>query len=155
MATYGVAFSLFVNIEHAKRAKVDDRFPNKPGLRVIRFVDGHIGRPIGWSHVQKGDPKLSLSWNKHMRERTQIHAYWSDDMWGPWPDVGGKLAQREWQPVQVTTGYAVNAWSEARAAKKAWEMLLAGDRQFLEWNDATSDKRWTGFFHPWLSTAAS
>lgn len=81
MTQFLVSISLFVNVEKAQAAIVEEPFSGCPGLFVLRFRDGHVGRPIGWAFVQRGSQRVS-SWNAAMRDGTQIYAYWSNDFWG-------------------------------------------------------------------------
>jgi hypothetical protein len=81
-----------------------------------------------------------------MRERGDIHALFSNNAFGPIPQVGGRIKDLDWQPLQVSTVYPVRAWTEKQAAHRAWELLVSGSRFCTEWYDGSPDGRWTQFF---------
>ena len=142
-----VSISLFVNVHRARERS----FLGDPGggdgshLFSICFTDGSWGRQMGWVMVSDND-RWPTEWNRKLREREEIHGLFSDDSFGPIPLPGGRISNRDWQPLQVSTVYPVRAFRVKTAAQKAWELLLSGSRAHTEWYDASPDRRWSKLF---------
>lgn len=153
---YFAAISLFVRLEDAPKAYVSSRPSSLMyGTYPVSFIDGNVGRSIGWVHVHT-NPITASAWNKDMRERTTILAFWKDNHLAlpkvveSWPGYFNWAQEpiniSEYHPVQLTTVYPVRGMTESRAAKAAWALLLAGDRTHTEWYDASPDRRWSRLF---------
>ena len=145
MYQHYVSISLFVHLDKCHQRTMLTKDSSLPELYSVGFVDGRVLRQIGWIAVYKTSSPSSF-WNRRMQERTDIHCLFSNDSYGPIPNVGFRIRDVEWQPVQLTTEYPVTAFTQKRAAQKAWDALLSGSRTYTEWYDASRDQRWTKMF---------
>jgi hypothetical protein len=138
-----VALSLFANMQNALAAKITEKIAKgwDPSLYFVGYRQGQVIRSIGWACVR--DIRVATaSWNEDMRNCKTLYAVWHDDGIATWR-TNMRIDPSKYQPVQLTTVYAVRALTEMKAAEAALQLLLNGDQNHLEWYDASPDKRWS------------
>jgi hypothetical protein len=157
---YFVAISLFADLEKARDAYVEHKFGSNGPWEVygVSLRAGSVAQLLGWVVVCTND-RAPAYWNKLMRSKRHRYALWRHDglvfapygfptdppgdPWKPRP----LLDPESLQDVQLATVYPLRELNEKRAAKRAWELFMTGDRSRTEWYDASVDRRWTELFH--------
>ena len=154
---YFVAISLFAELERVREAYVEHKFSNSPDVYSVSMRTGSVAHSLGWVNVCTNDSAPTY-WNEQMRNKRHRLALWrhdglefapygfpTDPPGDPWKRPP-PLDYESFQDVQLTTVYPVREFTEKRAAKAAWALLLAGNRSHTEWYDASVDRRWTKLF---------
>jgi hypothetical protein len=144
---YFVAISLFSSIELAQKARVDYRHPNFDGTYAIKCGREGGFKQLGWAHVS---PHASATtyWNEQMREKRLTFAIWQDGRLFEWRADRPAPDPKTLDDVQLTVVYEAKTKYEREAANDAWAKLLAGYPAYIEWYDASPDRRWTKLFRP-------
>jgi hypothetical protein len=142
---YFVAISLFSSVELAPKARIDYRLMH--GTYAVKCGREGDCAQLGWAHVS---PFASATcyWNEQMREKAHKLAWWEDGiLFQRWE---GRLEPdfKKLDDVQLTVVYEAKTKYEREAANDAWAKLLAGYPAYIEWYDASSDRRWTKLFRP-------
>lgn len=144
---YYCAISLFRELEKSRIASVGSNMPRgwDRSVYYVEYREGIRIKPIGWV-VVRNNPSGPRAWNDMMRRRNIVYALWPPGLFR-WPSPGGKWPDlSDYDEVQLTTIYPVRAWSEKAAAKEAWQKLILGQTDYMEWYDASPGRKWSKFF---------
>jgi hypothetical protein len=83
-----------------------------------------------------------------MRDKSLTFSTWVDGRLYDWWPEGVVPDPKTLNDVQLTVVYETLEKYERQAANAAWAKLLVGHPAYVEWYDASADKRWTKLFRP-------
>ena len=144
---YFVAISLFAEIENARKAYIAYKDPNFYGTFAIKLRQEDGSKVLGWAHISE-HASATPAWNEDMREKRLTFAVWQEGRPYEWWEGRPPPDPKTVDDVQLTVVYETLEKYEREAVNAAWQKLLEGHPGYIEWYDASPDKRWTKFFRP-------
>jgi hypothetical protein len=142
---YFIAISLFSNIERAREAVIDYHRRNVHPTYAIIWQPEH--KLLGWAFVAPFASACTY-WNEQMRDKSLTFSTWQDGRLFEWWNGRPPPDRKTLNDVQLTVVYETLEKYERQSANAGWQMLLEGHPAYVEWYDASPDKRWTTLFRP-------